>query len=267
MHQGARHAGRRAREHRHDRAAAHLADVHDAAIAAHDHQRRLNPGFANAGLGHDGGIDHFRQDAGVDHGRACPGRETIELGDLVTAGGSKPGLDDQPAHGLFGIVVVDAKGGTCDDDLGAFRLEFADRLPDGLVGQRLLRKEPVCGLQVAAGSKFDRLHRALALGKERLHTGRHADHADACHVALEQRVGGLGRRMREKDDFLGVYTGLLEHVAEYFHDALCNPARVGVSGQHGKPADHLMGRVVDKHSLGEGTADIDPDAIGAGRHG
>ena len=35
----------------------------------------------------------------------------------------------------------------------------------------------------------------------------------------------------------------------------------------GEPADHLMGRIVDQDSLGEGPADIDTDTIGAGRRG
>ena len=71
--------------------------------------------------------------------------------------------------------------------------------------------------------------------------------------------------MGEKDDFLRLDARLLEHVAEHLHDALGDAARVGMRGQHGKAADHLMARIVDQDGLGEGAADIDTDTIGAGR--
>ena len=265
IHQRAGDACGRARQHRHDRAPAHLLDVHHAAVAAHDHQRRLNAGFANTRFGHGRGVDHFRQDAGVDDGGAGARRQAIELGDLVAAGRGEAGLDHQAAHRFFGLVVVDAEGGTGDDDLCAFRLEFLDRLADRLVGQRLLHQEPVGRFQMAAGRELDRLHGALALGQQRFHAGRHADDADAGDIALEQGVGGLRGRMREKDHFLGIDARLLEHIAEHLDHALGDAARIGVGGQHGEPSDHLVGRIVDQDRLGEGTSDVDTNAIGAAR--
>ena len=267
IHQRAGHARGRSRQHGHDRAAAHLRDIHHAAVAAHDHQRRLNAGLAHAGLGHGGGVDHLRQDAGVDDGGAGPRGQAVEFCDLVAAGRGEAGLDHQTAHGLLGLVVVDAEGRTGDDDLGAFGLEFVDRLADGLVGQRLLDQKAVDRRQVAAGRELDRLHGALAFGQQRFHAGRHADHADAGDVAFEQRVGGLRRRVGEEDDFLGIDAGLLQHVAEDVDHAFRDAARIGMGGQHGEPADHLVGRIVDQDGLGEGAADIDADAIGAGRRG
>ena len=240
-------------------------NVHHAAVAAHDHQRRLNAGFANTRLGHGRGVDHFRQDAGVDDGGAGAGRQAIELGDLIAAGRGQPGIDHETAHRFFGVVVINAKGGARDNDLCSFRLEFLDRLADCLVGQRLLHQKPVCRLHIAAGRELDRLHGALALGQQRFHAGRHADDADACDVALEQCVGGLGGRMGEKDDFPGIDARLLKDVAEHLDHALCDATRIGVRGQHREPPDHLVGRIVDQDRLGEGTSDVDTNAIGAAR--
>ena len=265
IHQRACDACGRARQHRHDGAPAHLANVHHAAVAAHDHQRRLNAGLANTRLRHGRGVDHLRQDAGVDDGGAGPGRQAVELGDLVAAGRGQPGIDHEAAHRFFGVVVINAKGGTRDNDLCAFRLEFFDRLADRLVGQRLLHQKPVHRFHIAAGRKLDRLHRALALGQQRFHAGRHADDADACDVALEQCVGGLGCRMREKDHFPGVDARLREDIAEHLDHALGDATRIGVGGQHGEPSDHLVGRIVDQDGLGEGASDVDTNAIGAAR--
>ena len=73
--------------------------------------------------------------------------------------------------------------------------------------------------------------------------------------------------MGEEDDLLRIDAGAIEHVAEDLDHALGYSARIGVGGQHRITANHLMGRIVDKDSLGEGPADIDTDAIGAGRQG
>src|ERR1017187_249605 len=86
VHEGARHRGGRPGQHGYRRAAAHLLDAHDAAVAAHDHHRRLNTRLTHARLGHVGGCYHPRQDAGVDDGGTRARRQAVELGDLVAAG-------------------------------------------------------------------------------------------------------------------------------------------------------------------------------------
>ncbi len=71
--------------------------------------------------------------------------------------------------------------------------------------------------------------------------------------------------MGEKNDLLRIHARLLKNVAKNLHHAFCDPARIGMRGQHRKTAHHLVGRVVDEHGLGKGPADIDADAVGAGR--
>ena len=93
-----------------DRPPPHFVDVHDAAVAAHDHQRRDDAGLAHAGFGHVGGRDHARQDRGIDHGGARAGRQPVQARDLVAARGEQAGLGAQLAHQLLAAGVVDAEG-------------------------------------------------------------------------------------------------------------------------------------------------------------
>ena len=87
------------------------------------------------------------------------------------------------------------------------------------------------------------------------------DDADRRHVALEQGVGRLGRRMRQEHHVLGRDLGALEHAAEHLDHAGRDAARVGMGGQRRVAADDLVAVVVDQHRLGEGAADVDADAV------
>ena len=73
--------------------------------------------------------------------------------------------------------------------------------------------------------------------------------------------------MGEEDDFPGIHARAFEDGAENFHNALCHSARIGMRGQHGEAADHIVGCVVDEDGLGKSAAHVDADAIGAPRYG
>ena len=125
MHQRAGDARGRAGQHGHGRTAAHLVHVHHATVAAHDHQRRRNARLAHALLRHVGGLDHARQDAGVDHRGAGARRKAVELGDLVAAGHRQAERGRSVANRLLVRAVVDTEGAGGDDHLRALLLQRA----------------------------------------------------------------------------------------------------------------------------------------------
>ena len=262
MHERAGDAGGWTGQHRHRRAASHLVDVHDAAVAAHDHERCLDAGLAHARLGHVRRVDHLGQDAGVDHRRAGARRESVELRDLVAAGHGHFRTDGGLADRLLAAVIVDAEGAGRDDDAHALRAQLLDGRQRTLVGELFGGDETVTRPQEAPGRQLDLADVALPAREQRFHAARHADHADRRHVAFQQRVRGLGGAVRQEDHMLGIDPGAIEDVAEHLHHALGHAALVGMGGQHRIAADHLVCRIVDQHRLGEGAADVDADAKG-----
>ena len=119
----------------------------------------------------------------------------------------------------------------------------------------------MAGMERAAGRELDPVDAALPGGERRGRPARNGDDADRRHVAFEQRVGRLGRRMREEHDVLGRDPGAFEHAAEDLDHTLGDAARAGMGGQRRVAADDLVGVVVDQHRLGEGAADVDSDTV------
>ena len=102
-------------------------------------------------LGHVGGLDHARQDAGVDHrgaGARRRGRRAWRSrGRRSPAGRARRGVADR----LLVRAVVDAEGAGGDDHLRALLLQRAHgSMAVGLV-QRLALDEAMAGMKRAAG--------------------------------------------------------------------------------------------------------------------
>src|SRR3954468_20045315 len=134
VHERTGHARRRTRQHGYDRAPSHFLYIHDTAIAAHDHQRRGDAGFAHGLFRHVGRADHLRQDAGVDDGSACPRGESIQLGDFVATRHCETEFGCNAHDCFLGALVIDAEGAARHHDLRAFIAQRDQRLAhDGFV--------------------------------------------------------------------------------------------------------------------------------------
>mmetsp|Transcript_18361 Transcript_18361/g.29575 ORF Transcript_18361/g.29575 Transcript_18361/m.29575 type:complete len:325 (-) Transcript_18361:105-1079(-) len=111
MHQGTCDTRSGAGEHGQGRPAPHFLDVHDAAIAAHDHQRNIDARVAHAAFGHVRRGDHLGQDGGVHNSGLGAHRQAIELRDVVAAGGDQFELGGRGTNHVFGGCVVHAERG------------------------------------------------------------------------------------------------------------------------------------------------------------
>ena len=117
---------------RQDGALSHLADVHNAAVAAHDHQRRRDAAALNAFVCHVSRLCHFGQDAGVDYGRSGSHLQAVQLAYLMAGSRRQAQPLGGARHGIFAARVVHAEGLAGHDDaaaLAAQRLHCAADAP------------------------------------------------------------------------------------------------------------------------------------------
>ena len=145
VEQGGGDAGGRARQHGEDRAAAHLGDVHDTAVAAHDHDRGGDARLADGTLGEVGGVEHLGQHAGVDDGGAGADAQAVEAAHVMRGGGGQAAMGGDGADELLVRRIVYAEGLCGDDDGGAGGGERIERLADRGFGHAVGRNEAVVG--------------------------------------------------------------------------------------------------------------------------
>ena len=262
MHQRARDARRGSGQHRHRRPMPHFADIHHAAVAAHDHQRRIDAGVLHARFGQIGGRDHPRQDRRIDDSGARPGRQSIQPRDLMPARRRKTELVADLTNEFFGRRIVDAERGRCHQHLGALRAERRHGILDRLSVQPVAEQELVAGLKHAPRREFDRIDANLRLREFRCLGGRQAQDSDPGHVAFQQRVGGLRRAVGEKDDVAGIDAGIAQDLLEHLDDARSDAVRMVMGGVNGRTPDDAAVDVVDQGGFGESSSYVDSDAIG-----
>ena len=212
-----------------------------------------------------GGLDHLRQDAGIDHGGAGARRQAVELGDLVAAGGGQPGLDHEAARpSLRPRCRRRRRRELATMTLAPSALSSSIALPAGFVGQRFLGDEAVrrragSGRARArsASSRSGPWPAAIPRGSPCRSRRPARRRLRAAHWSP---ASSNGRGRRPPSD------------RRRSARARCGRPRPrpwrrradrnGWSAPRYRPTTS-MGRIVDQHSLGEGAADIDADAIGA----
>ena len=68
--------------------------------------------------------------------------------------------------------------------------------------------------------------------------------------------------MGEKDDVAGIDAGIAQHPFEHLDDARSDTVRMVMGGVNGRTPDDAAVDIVDQGGLGEGSSDVDSDAIG-----
>ena len=266
IHQGAHDGSSRAGQSSQDGTLTHLADLHNAAVAAHDHQGNGNASVADRALGGVCGSHHLGQNGSVDGGSAGTAGQAVQLGDVRSHGNRQAlGLGQVMDLDLF-VHVVNAESHGGNDNLAAFTAQLFDGGIDLLVGHFLLLQEPVMHGDLTADLlvQDDVLQVQLALCQEAFQTAAcNTDDTDRSNVALDEGVGCLGGGVRNEDDVLRGNVVLGHAVFEGLHNAGGNAVLVVVGGLNFVFANDLMGQVVHGDTLGVSTADVNAHANSA----
>ena len=134
VHKGSHNGGRRAGEHGQHRALLHLGDLHNAAVASHNHQGHIYPRLPDGSLGGVCRVQHLGKNGGVDGRSPCTAGKSVQLGDVGGHGGG----DSLGACHLIDLLlraaVVHAEGHGGHKHLGALGLHPVD----GLLHNRLV---------------------------------------------------------------------------------------------------------------------------------
>ena len=261
VHQAAHDRSGRAGQHRQDRALFHLADLHNAAIAAHDHQGDFYARAADALFRLVGGVQHLGQNRSVDGGGAGAAGQAVQLGDFTGSGGFQPHLLGNAADTGFVLHIIHAVDLAGDDDLCALAGQLLNRSLDRCVGQGIIDKIAVMQMDGAPGAEVNVLQIRLRLCDPAAGAfAADADDTNLRNIALDQGVRCLRGGMGDKDDVLGVNVVFFQAVFECLHNAGGNARLVVVGGLDRGFADNFVGRVVDGDGLGMGAADVDAHA-------
>jgi len=117
----------------------------------------------------------------------------------------------------------------------------------------------VAGAQPLAGCQFKVAHLGFGASAQSVHTGAGTDDAHPFHVALQQRVGRLGRPVGDEAHLVGRDIILLHQLVQRLHDPRCNPFGGVVGGRHLHLPDQFIGLFIDGNRISEGAADIYAD--------
>jgi len=259
VHQRRRHAGGGAGEHGQDGPAPNLVDLHDAAVAAHHHQRSGDPRSAHALFGSVRRFEHFRQHTRIDHRRAGADAQPVELRDDRGGAGRQAHRGSGRDDPLFIFRIVDPERLAGDDHLGALRHHFTDQGADFFLLKRAAVEEPVHGVDELAGCQLDVADIGFAPGAAALETARHPDHPHPGDIPLKQGVGRLGGAVGDQGHLLRQNLPLFEQLVHGLDHAAGHPLRSRVGGGQIAFGDDLVIRGVHRHRMGEGAADIDAD--------
>ena len=261
VHQSAHDGSSGAGEHGQHGALLHFVDIHNAAVAAHDHQGHVHARGADGALGAVGGVHHLGQDGAVDGGGAGTAGQAVELGNI---GGHRSHQTPAVSLGLDQHLVLDgvhAEGFGGGDNGRAVIHQLLDMLADGLLIDLLALQVSVGGVDIAAAVQQNVADLGLALGQ---HTAQaaaaHGENTHLGHVALDQGVGRLGGGVGDEDHVFGGDAVLGQAVLEALNNACGHAQLVVVAGHDDGLADDLIGVVVQGYGLGVGAANVDADA-------
>ena len=261
IHQAAHNGRGRAGQHRQNGALLHLADFHNAAVAAHDHQGNLYARAADALLGFVGGVQHLGQNRSVDGRGAGAAGQAVQLGDLAGGGGFQPHLLGNVADAGLVLHIIHAVDLAGDDDLCAFAGQLLNRSLDRCIGQGIIDEIAVMQVDGTAGAEVNVLQIRLRLCDPAAGAfAADADDTDLRNIALNQGVRCLRGGMGDEDNVLGVDVILFQAVFERLHNTGGNTGLVVMGGLDRGFADDLVGRVVNGDGLGVGAADVDAHA-------
>ena len=261
VHQSAHDGSGRAGEHGQHRTLLHFVDIHNAAVAAHDHQRHVHARGADGTFGAVGGVHHLGQNGAVDGGGAGTAGQAVELGNIGGNGGHEPPAVGLGLHQHFVLDGVHAEGLGGGDDGGPVVHQLLDVLPDGFLIDLLALQVSVGGVDIAAAVEQNVAHLGLALGEHTADAAAaHGQNAHLGHVTLDQGVGSLGGGVGDEDHVLGGDAVLAQAVLEALDDACGDTQLVVVTGHDDGLADDLIGLIVQGHGLGVGAANVNADA-------
>ena len=271
IHQSAHDGSGRAGQHGQNGALSHFVDAHNAAVAAHDHQGNVNTGSPDSTLGAVCGVHHLGEDGAVDGCGTGTAAQAVQLGDIGSHGShDASGVGFLLDH-HFVLDGVNAEGLGSGDDSGAFAHQLVNGSLDSFFADGILLlvcQIGVGGGDVASAVQQDVADPGLALGQHARDTAAaHAQDADLGHVAFDQSIGCLGGGVGNEDNIIGINVIFGQAVLEALDNAGGNTLLVIVGGLDDGFTDDLIGFVVQGHSLGVGTADVDADADLSVAHG
>ena len=189
VHQAAHDRSGGAGQHRQDGALLHLADLHNAAVAAHDHQGDFYARAADALFRLVGGVQHLGQNRGVDGRGAGAAGQAVQLGDFAGGGGLQPHLLGNVANARLVLHIIHAVDLAGDDDLCTLAGQLLNRGLDRCVGQGIIDEIAVMQMDGATGAEVNVLQIRLRLGDPAAGAfAADADDADLGDVALNQGV-------------------------------------------------------------------------------
>ena len=114
--------------------------------------------------------------------------------------------------------------------------------------------------QELACRQLNATHRRVGSAFRALQAAPHCHDTHVCNVAFQQSVGSLCGTVGNEGNILRADAVFLHHLMQHLHDARGHALFGRVGGRHLHGADEFICIVVDRDSVGKGTADIDANA-------
>ena len=234
-------------------------EVGRAAVAAHHHDRRVDAGGEDSLLHVARGAQRDRHDRRVDRGRHRAQLEPVQPGQVrrrarragrasAAIAATRVSFDASSGANASAVAMADTPWSRRSRSAAAVaatsRPSVTSRNTD-----RVARCLPRAELDLR---QLGALARLGELG-----TTSHPDDADHAHVALEQRVHRLRRRVGDELDLIGA--DLRGDVGDALHDARCH-ALLGIVGGRQHRLGDDAGLEIDRNGLRERSPDVDADA-------
>ena len=187
-------------------------DVHHAAVAAHDHQRRGDARVGDGLRGHPRGVHHPRQNRGIERRGPRTRAQAVHGADVVTARRCEAALPGARDRRFLALRTIDGERGARRDRFDVF---VSAAVEHGVIVAR--DAEKTRRERVARAERNRReAHRMPEQACKRTIGDR--QHRDRREIAFEQRVRRLRRRMRDERDRVGIDAGLAEQALHPLHD-------------------------------------------------
>ncbi len=234
-------------------------DAHRPAVSPEHEERRVEPGLGERGCDERRRPLDDGQDARVDRGADRPRLEPVRAGQLVPCA-RREAVNGRPfGDELLGVRIVDGECGAHGDGTTPFAREREQRLIERVPVHAPRRvQEGVRCLELPVRRETDRPDPGALAGRPQIRLLAEADHADAAHVALQERVHRLRGRERDQLDRVPVDAG--QQRPQRVGDALRDTVVVRMRRGNRRVCAQLPSRRADCDRLRERAADVDPDA-------
>ena len=235
------------------------AHVHHAAVGAHDHQRRRNARVVDRPARHARGAQHARQDRGVERRGARARAQAVHRRDVVAAGRGEAACARAGHERVLALAAGRPRTLRWRPALRCRR-----RVRARTTHRPSLRR-------IEVGRRRSAMPAASGIGAKRIAARANGEPkrtiADPRHVAFEQRVGRLRRRVRDERHRRRIDGVLAQQPLEPGDDARGDAVGMIVGRRHLDRRRHLARRRIDRHDVGERAADVDADANARRRRG